>query len=104
MSIFSFFGDHQTRKFNYKPVYYNQEEEERRKYFGAVDGSDKKAAQSKPYVPGQYIRQSRLNDANMEKDMERSSGFKRVQTMIGIITLLLVFAVLYYIAKFYELL
>lgn len=102
MSIFSFFGDHETRKFNYKPLYYNQEEEERRKYFGAVDGTNKREAEKKPYVPGEYIRKNRLVDAEMEK--ERPNGFKRVQTMIGIITLLLVFAVLYYIAKFYELL
>ena len=37
--MFSFFGDSEHRVFNYKPIYYNPEEEERKRRFGRVDGS-----------------------------------------------------------------
>ena len=39
MGYFNFFGDNEHRVFNYKPIYYDPQEEERKRKFGAVDGS-----------------------------------------------------------------
>lgn len=92
MGVFNFFGDGEHRVFNYKPIYYNKEEEERKRKFGAVDGS--------AYVPGSYIQGS-LRDGGYQKT---KSHMSKVQTIIGIVTLLLICAVLYFIAKFYSIL
>ena len=40
---FGFFGNQPHRVFNYKPRYYDPEEEKRRQMFGEVDGSNDKA-------------------------------------------------------------
>ena len=39
---FSFFGKQEHRVFNYKPIYFDQEKEERRQMFGQVDDTDDK--------------------------------------------------------------
>ena len=39
MGFFNLFGDSEHRVFNYKPIYYNLEEDERRRKFGSVDGT-----------------------------------------------------------------
>ena len=39
MALFNFFGDNEHRVFNYKPIYYDPAEEERKRRFGAVDGT-----------------------------------------------------------------
>ena len=39
MGIFNMFGEQEHRVFNYKPIYYDKDKEERRRRFGAVDGS-----------------------------------------------------------------
>ena len=56
MGLFNFFGEGEHRVFNYKPIYYDPAEEERKRKFGAI------------------------------------------------VTLLLIVAVLYFIAKFYAML
>ncbi len=100
MGLFNFFGDNEHRVFNYRPVYYNQEEDERRRKFGAVDGTLGKEKEDGTYVPGSYIKGS-LRDGHYQRTR---SHMKRTQTIIGIITMLLICAVLYFIAKFYSLL
>ncbi len=40
---FGFFGNQPHRVFNYKPRYYDPEEEKRRQMFGDVDGTNEKA-------------------------------------------------------------
>lgn len=97
MGLFNFFGENEHRVFNYKPIYYNPEEEERKRMFGAVDGTFDKEKKSGTYVPGSYIKGS-FRDGNYQRTR---TPMKRAQSIIGIITLLLVFAVLYYVAKFY---
>ncbi len=97
MASFGFFGDNEHRVFNYKPVYYDKEKEELRQKFGKVDGRDGSKSEGK-YVPGSYIRGSLTNRRN-----EKSVATK-AQKIIGIIGLILVFLVLFYIAKFYTLL
>ena len=104
MALFNMFGEQEHRVFNYKPIYYDQEKEELKQMFGKVDGTvDKEIAEQKEkgtYVPGSYIKGS-LRDGNYRRSRGHST---RAQSIIGIIGLLLVFAVLFYIAKFYTIL
>lgn len=97
MGLFNFFGDSEHKVFNYKPVYYDVETEERRKMFGRVDGTLEKKGE---YSPGTYLKGS-FRDGNYQ--VMRSHTTK-TQTIIGIVTMILLVAVLYFIAKFYSLL
>ena len=98
MGLFNFFGENEHRVFNYKPIYYDPEEEERKRRFGAVDGTLEKEKKEGTYVPGSYIK-------GAFRDGPRTcTPMRRAQTIIGIITLILVVVVLWYIAKFYSLL
>ena len=92
MGMFNFFGDSEHKVFDYKPIYYNKEEDERKRKFGAVDGS--------AYAPGSYIKGS-MRDGNYQQTKTHMS---KVHTIIGIVTMILIFGVLYFIAKFYSLL
>lgn len=100
MGYFNMFGDNEHRVFNYKPIYYNPEEEERKRKFGAVDGSVDKEKKDGTYVPGSYIKGS-FRDGNYQRTR---TPMRRAQTIIGIISLILIFVVLYFIAKFYSML
>lgn len=96
MGMFNFFGESEHRVFNYKPRYYDPEEEARKQKFGHVDGT----YQKDEYKPGSYIR-----GAFREGGYSRSRNHaNKAQNIIGIIGLLLIFLVLFYIAKFYTLL
>ena len=97
---FGFFGDSEHRVFNYRPRYYDPEKEERKAMFGEVDGTMDKERQNEGYVPGSSIRGA-FRDGNYKRT--RSSA-RRSQTIISIITLLLIVGVLVYITKFYSLL
>ena len=98
MGLFNFFGENEHRVFNYRPIYYDPAEEERKRRFGAVDGTMEKEKKEGTYVPGSYIRGSFREGSRTRTPM------KRVQTIIGIISLLLIVGMLMYIAKFYSLL
>ena len=100
MGLFNFFGENEHRVFNYKPIYYDPEEEKRRQMFGAVDGTLEREKEKGTYVPGSYIKGS-LRDGNYSRTRGHMG---KTQTIIGIITLLLIVAVLYFIAKFYSML
>lgn len=100
MGLFNFFGDNEHRVFNYKPIYYDPEEEKRRQMFGAVDGTMDKEKKEGTYVPGSYIKGS-LRDGAYSRTR---SHMGKTRGIIGIITLLLIVAVLYFIAKFYSML
>lgn len=98
MGYFNLFGDSEHRVFNYKPIYYNPEEEERKRMFGAVDGTMDKEKKAGTYVPGSYIKGAMRDGA-----YQRTRGhMQKTQTIIGIVTLVLIFAVLYFIARFYS--
>jgi len=97
---FGFFGSQEHRVFNYKPRYYDPEEEERKRLFGDVDGCNEKAKQDGKYVPGSSIRGA-WRDGNYKR---MRSTQTRAQVIIGLVTMLLVAAVLIYITKFYALL
>ncbi len=100
MALFNFFGAGEHRVFNYKPIYYDPEEEKRRQMLGAVDGTLEKEKKEGTYVPGSYIKGS-LRDGNYSRTRTHMG---KTQTIIGIITLLLIVAVLYLILKFYQML
>lgn len=98
MGFFNFFGDNEHRVFNYRPIYYNPEEEERKRRFGSVDGSLEQEKKEGAYVPGSYIKGA------FREGSRTRTPLRRAQTIIGIVSLLLIFAVLWYIAKFYSML
>ena len=97
MGMFNFLGEHEHRVFNYKPIYFNPEEEKRKKMFGAVDGSLEKKKEDEGYVPGSYVKGA-FRDGNYERTKSHTT---KVQTIIGIITAILICVVLIFIAKFY---
>lgn len=98
--MFNMFGETEHRVFNYRPRYYDPEEEARKAKFGKVDGTLEREKKEGKYQPGSYIQGS-LRDGNYSRT--RSSSGK-VQNFIGIFGLVLIFVVLYFIAKFYTLL
>ena len=102
MGFFNFFGDNEHRVFNYKPMYYDKDKEEQMRKFRAVDGSleSKEGEKDGGYVPGSYI-QGAFRDGAYQHTRNRMKG---VQTIIGIVTMLLIVAVLFFIAKFYSML
>lgn len=93
---FSFFGRQEHRVFNYRPRFYDPEKEERRQMFGDVDGTSGK---KESYSPGSYISGS-FRDGNYQRTREAN----RYQRIIGVVALILAFAVIYLIAKYYPLL
>ena len=100
MGFFNFFGDDEHRVFNYKPMYYDKEKEDRMRKFKAMDGSMDAEKKDGEYVPGTYLHGA-FRDGAYQSTRNR---MKSVHTVIGIITLLLIVAVLYFILKFYTLL
>ena len=99
---FGFFGNQEHRVFNYKPRYYDPEEEERKAMFGDVDGTNEKARKEGTYVPGTSIRGAFRNGNYKRTRTDRRMN--RIQTIIGLVTLLLIALVLIYITKIYSLL
>lgn len=95
MGFFRWFGEQEHRVFDYKPIYYDKEKEELKQKFGKVDGSEEK----KKYTPGTYIHGA-FRDGNYAT--KRSSG--RAFGLIGVISMILLFIVMYYMIKFYGLL
>ncbi len=90
---FNFFGKQEIRRFKYRPRLYDPEEEERREMFG--DHSQQK----KEYVPGELVRGS-LRDENYKstKDVSRN------QKHMGMLTIVLLFAVVAALFKFFPVL
>lgn len=86
---FNFFGKTEIRKFNYRPRFYDPEEEARKEKFGDH-------AAPKEYVPGEIVRGS-LRDGNFKdtKDVTRNQKF------LGALTLILMFAVVIAMFKYF---
>ncbi len=91
---FSFFGKQEVRRFSYKPRFYDPETEERRKKYG-----DFTKPVEEGYTPGKHLKGS-LRDGNYRRKYDMS----RNQKMIGIVTTILLFAVVYMIFKYFPLL
>lgn len=96
MGIFNWFGEHDHKVFDYKPLYYDKKKDELLQKFGTVDGSMKK----EDYVPGSYIKGA-LRDGNYCK---RRANANKAQSIIGIVGLILVVITLLYITKFFSIL
>ena len=90
---FNFFGKQEVRRFNYRPRFYDPEEEARKAKLG--DNSKKK----KEYVPGELVRGS-LRDGNYKDSHDVTSN----QKYLGMLTLLLLFAVVFALFKYFPLL
>ena len=99
MGFFNFPGQQDHRTFNYRPIYYDKDEEERRQVFGKVDGRLEKEKGEGEYKPGTYLRGS-LTDGNYAR--RRRTG--TLQTVIGVITAVLLVLILIYFTKFFSLL
>ena len=91
---FSFFGKQEVRRFSYKPRFYDPEVEERRKKYG-----DFTKPQEEGYTPGKHLKGS-LRDGNYRRKYDMSKN----QKMIGVVTTILLFAVVYMIFKYFPIL
>lgn len=101
MASFGWFGEQEHKVFNYKPIYYDQEaDERRRRHARAAANSDQGKDGESTYVPGSQI-QGAFRSGNYAK---RRTGATKAQSLIGLIGLVLVALVLIYITKFYALL
>lgn len=94
---FNFFGKQEVRKFSYKPRFYDPEKEARRSRYGNVSKPEDEEKQE--YKPGMHVRGS-LRDGNYSHTEE----IGRNQKVIGMITLVLMFAVVYLVYKYFPLL
>jgi|BioPla2DNA2_1021312.scaffolds.fasta_scaffold30660_1 hypothetical protein len=101
MGLINFPGERDRRTFRYRPIYYDEKEEELRQMFGHVDGRQEKESRDKDgnYVPGSYIRGS-LRDGKYARRKSASTA----QRIIGMVGLVLFFIVLIYFVKFYSML
>lgn len=93
---FSFFGKQEVRRFSYRPRFYDPETEERRKKYGDFT---KKEEEKTGYVPGSHVKGS-LRDGNYQKTVDMS----RNQKVIGMVTMILLFAVIYLIYRYFPIL
>ena len=91
---FSFFGKQEVRKFNYRPRFYDPETEERRKKYG-----DFTKPRPEGYMPGQHVKGS-LRDRRYARTEEVGKN----QKVIGMVTMALLFAVVYLIYKYFPVL
>ena len=91
---FSFFGKQEVRKFNYRPRFYDPEAEERRKKYG-----DFTKPKPENYAPGQHLKGS-LRDGNYS----RTRDVAKNQKTLGAITMILLFAVVYLVYKYFPIL
>ena len=90
----SFFKVPKVRQFDYKPRFYDPEAEERRKKYG-----DFTKPVDDTYTPGKHVRGS-FRDGNYQRTKEVS----RNQKTIGMVTMILLFAVVYLIYKYFPVL
>ena len=91
---FTFFGKQEVRRFNYRPRFYDPETEERRKKYG-----DFTKPKDQKYVPGSIVKGS-LRDGNYQRKQEVS----RNQKAVGMVTVVLLFAVVYLMFKYFPIL
>ena len=86
---FNFFGKTEVRKFNYRPRFYDPDEEARREKFGDH-------VTPKEYVPGEIVRGS-LRDGNYKETTDVTKN----QKFLGALTMILMFAVVIALFKYF---
>ena len=92
---FSFFGKQEVRRFNYRPRFYDPEAEARRQKYGDFT----KESKDEPYVPGKHVKGS-LRDGSYSQTRDMSQN----QKVLGAIALLLLFAVIFLLVKYFPIL
>ena len=90
---FSFFGKQEVRRFSYRPRFYDPEVEERRKKYGDF------TKPKEEYKAGSHIKGS-FRDGNYQKTHDVAQN----QKAIGVVTISLLFAVVYLIYKYFPIL
>lgn len=95
---FNFFGKQEVRKFNYRPRFYDPETEERRRKYGDMTKKKDKKDES-AYMPGKLVKGS-LRDGNYQRTEEVAQN----QKILGMVTTVLLFVVVYLIYKYFPLL
>ena len=90
---FNFFGKQEVRRFNYRPRFYDPEAEERRKKYGDF------TKPKEEYKAGSHIKGS-FRDGNYQ----RTHDVAQNQKAIGVVTIILLFAVVYLIYKYFPIL
>lgn len=100
MGMFSFFGEGEHNVFDYKPIYYDKEEEKRKQMFGAVDGTMEREKKAGTYQPGSYIRGS-MRDGRYQATR---GHMQKTQKIIGLVSLILICVILFFVIRFYSLL
>ncbi|MCC8088960.1 MAG: hypothetical protein LIO79_06825 [Rikenellaceae bacterium] len=100
---FTFFRVRKPRQFEYKPRYYDPEEEAREERKKAVLGADYKdnyktsgenASGSEEYKPGQYLRGMSMRKGNI---VDRRSSNKKANTIRFVIALVLLIAAFWWL-------
>ena len=90
---FSFFGKQEVRRFSYRPRFYDPEVDERRKKYGDF------TKPKEEYKAGSHIKGS-FRDGNYQKTHDVAQN----QKAIGVVTIILLFAVVYLIYKYFPIL
>ena len=90
---FSFFGKQEVRRFSYRPRFYDPEAEDRRKKYGDF------TKPKEEYKAGSHIKGS-LRDGNYQ----RTRDIAQNQKAIGVVTTILLFAVVYLIYRYFPIL
>lgn len=98
MAFFNFFGEGEHRVFRYRPRYYNEEKQNLYQHFGDDKAEQNAEGSDEEYVPGSIIKKS------MAEGPERKSHMPTINKYLGIISLILIAVMLFYIAKFWTLL
>ena len=102
MALFNFgwFAPREHRVFNYKPRYYDPDEEARKEMFGRVDGRYDKEKKDGTYVPGSSI-QGAFRNGNYQRTRGHAT---KAQSVISLVGLLLLALAMIYFAKIFQLL
>ena len=95
--IFNFFGKQEVRKFSYKPRFYDPEKEARMKKYEKYGKVEEEKEEK--YAPGKYVKGS-FRDGNYSRTEEVGKN----QKVIGMITMVLLFAMVYLIYKYFPIL
>ena len=90
---FSFFGKQEVRRFSYRPRFYDPVVEKRRKKYGDF------TKPKEEYKAGSHIKGS-FRDGNYQKTHDVAQN----QKAIGVVTVILLFAVVYLIYKYFPIL
>lgn len=90
---FSFFGKQEVRKFNYIPRFYDPATEERRKKYGDF------TKKNEGYTPGKHVK-GHFRDGHYQRTKDMSQN----QKILGMITIVLLFAVIYLVYRYFPIL